>query len=121
MSIHSNNGLLRANINLYISSLRRCIYAMHASYAAVYNCFALKVGHFKPFSNFGEFFFSNGRIFNKKNTTIFYYFFQFRSYINLSWGHVRPHIKFGPDWVSRLDVYWLQTNKQKDRQVKYID
>ena len=34
------------------------------------------------------------------------------------------HKKFGPDRFSRFDVYWIQTNKQTDRQAKpnlYID
>ena len=26
------------------------------------------------------------------------------------------HKKFGPDRFSRFDVYWMQTNKQTDRQ-----
>ena len=26
------------------------------------------------------------------------------------------HKKFGPDRFSRFDVYWIQTNKQTDRQ-----
>ena len=30
----------------------------------------------------------------------------------LSLGHVRSHIKFGPDRFSRFDVYWIQTNRQ---------
>ena len=28
------------------------------------------------------------------------------------WGHVRHHKKFGRDWFSRFDVYWIQTVKQ---------
>jgi len=31
------------------------------------------------------------------------------------------HKKFGPDRFSRFDVYWIQTNKQTDRQAKFID
>ena len=34
--------------------------------------------------------------------------------------HVRSHTNFGPDRLSRFDVYQLQTNKQTDRQAKYI-
>ena len=30
------------------------------------------------------------------------------------------HKKFGPDRFSRFDVYWFQTNKQTDRQAKFI-
>ena len=30
------------------------------------------------------------------------------------------HKKFGPDRFSRFDVYWIQTNKQTDRQAKFI-
>ena len=40
--------------------------------------------------------------------------------INLPWGPLRPHTKFGPDRLSRFDVYWIQTNKQTDRQAKFI-
>ena len=31
-------------------------------------------------------------------------------FIHLSWGHVRSHIKFGPDRFSRFVVYRLQTS-----------
>ena len=31
------------------------------------------------------------------------------------------HKKFGPDQFSRFDVYWIQTNKQTNRQAKFID
>ena len=30
------------------------------------------------------------------------------------------HKKFGPDRFSRFDVYWIQTNRQTDRQAKFI-
>jgi len=30
------------------------------------------------------------------------------------------HKKFWPDRFSRFDVYWIQTNKQTDRQAKFI-
>ena len=30
------------------------------------------------------------------------------------------HKKFGPDRFSRFDVYWIQTNKQTNRQAKFI-
>ena len=30
------------------------------------------------------------------------------------------HKKFRPDRFSRFDVYWIQTNKQTDRQAKFI-
>ena len=43
---------------------------------------------------------------------------------NLPLVYVRSHTKFGPDWFSRFDVYWIQTNiqtnKQTDRQAKFI-
>ena len=35
--------------------------------------------------------------------------------------HVRSHIKFKPDRFSRFDVYWIQTNRQTDRQDKFIN
>ena len=31
------------------------------------------------------------------------------------------HKKFGPDWFSRFDIYWIQTNKQTDKPNLYID
>ena len=31
------------------------------------------------------------------------------------------HKKFGPDRFSRFDVYWIQTDRQTDRQAKFID
>ena len=40
-----------------------------------------------------------------------------RSSINLPWGHVRSHKKYGPDLFSRFDVYWSLTNSA-DRQVQ---
>ena len=50
--------------------------------------------------------------------------FLFLSFINLPCGHVISHKKFGPDRLSRFDVYWIQTNKQTpiqtDSQVKFI-
>ena len=36
------------------------------------------------------------------------------------WGHVRSHTKFVPDRFSRCDVYWIQTNKQTDRQTSKV-
>ena len=40
-----------------------------------------------------------------------------KTFINLSWGHVMFHTKFGPDRISRFDVHWIhwkQTIKQID-------
>ena len=34
--------------------------------------------------------------------------------------NVMSHKKFGPDRFSRFDVYWIQTNRQTDRQAKLI-
>ena len=42
------------------------------------------------------------------------------SSINLPWGQARSYKKLGPDRFSRFDVYWIQTNKQTDRQAKFI-
>ena len=42
------------------------------------------------------------------------------SSINLPWDSVMSHKKFGPDRFSRFDVYWIQTNRQTDRQAKFI-
>ena len=49
--------------------------------------------------------------------------------IEICWRQIfiytRSHTKFGPDRLSRFDVYWIQTNKQTprqtDRQYIYID
>ena len=30
------------------------------------------------------------------------------------------HKKIGPDQFSRFDVYWIQTDRQTDRQAKFI-
>ena len=49
---------------------------------------------------------------------IFHSFFS--SFINLPWCHVRFHTKFGPDWFSRFDVNWIQTNRHPCRQAKFI-
>ena len=48
-------------------------------------------------------------------------FLKIPSFINFPCGHVRSHPKFGTDWFSRFDVHWIQTDKQRDRQAKYID
>ena len=37
---------------------------------------------------------------------------KFLSFINLTWGLVRSHTKFGLDGFRRFDVYWTQTNRQ---------
>ena len=47
-------------------------------------------------------------------------FLKIWSSINLPWDHVMSHKKFGPDRFSRFDVYWIQTNRQTDRQAKFI-
>ena len=31
-----------------------------------------------------------------------------------------PHKKFGPDRFSRFDVYWIKTDRQTNRQAKFI-
>ena len=36
--------------------------------------------------------------------------------INLPWGHMRSHSKFGPDRYGRFDLCCLQTNRQTDKQ-----
>ena len=36
------------------------------------------------------------------------------------WSRDVPQ-KNGPDRFSHFDVYWIQTNKQTDRQAKFID
>ena len=41
--------------------------------------------------------------------------------INLPLGHMMSHTKFWPDRFSRFYVYWIQTNKQTDKQSIYID
>ena len=42
-------------------------------------------------------------------------FLKILSSINLPWGHVRSHKKFGPDRFSRFGVYWIQTSKQTSK------
>ena len=37
--------------------------------------------------------------------------------MNLPCGHMMSHKKFGPDWFSRFDVYWIHTDKSN----LYID
>ena len=32
-----------------------------------------------------------------------------------SLDHVRSHTQIGPDFFSRFDVYWIQTDNQRDR------
>ena len=50
---------------------------------------------------------------------------KFLSFINLPCGHVMSHKKFGSDRFSRFDVYWIQTdrqtNKQTDKPNLYIE
>ena len=41
--------------------------------------------------------------------------------INLSWGHASSHKKFCPDRFSRFDIYWIQTDRQTDKQNLKID
>ena len=43
-------------------------------------------------------------------------FLKILSFINLPWDHVMSHKKFGLDRFSRFDVYWIQTDKQTNRQ-----
>ena len=45
-------------------------------------------------------------------------FLKIRSSINFPWGHMRSHNKFGPDWFSRFDVYWIK--KKTDRQTSKV-
>ena len=35
--------------------------------------------------------------------------------------NLRSHKKFRPDWLSRFDVYWIQTNRHPYRLNLYID
>ena len=46
-------------------------------------------------------------------------FLKIFSSINLPRDHMMSHKKFGPDRFSRFDVYWVQTDKQTDRQAKF--
>ena len=57
---------------------------------------------------------------NQKSALIFE-IFTIHKVINLPWGHVRSHTKFGLDGLFRFDVYWIQTNKQTDKQSIHID
>ena len=48
-------------------------------------------------------------------------FWKIRLSINLPWGHVMSHKKFGLDRFSRCDVYWIQIDKQTDKQSILIE
>jgi len=37
----------------------------------------------------------------------------FWSFVNLPWGYVRSHTKFGSDRFSWFEVYWIQTNNKQ--------
>ena len=54
--------------------------------------------------------------------SIFFYgkFLKFLSSKNLPWGHVRPQTKYGPDRLSRFDVY-EQILRQTNKVYIYID
>ena len=67
----------------------------------------------------------NSRIFKifknfTKIKTFKHKFLKFWSFIKLPWGHVMSYTKLGPDRFSRYDVYWIQANRQTDRQAKFI-
>ena len=68
----------------------------------------------KKFANF-IIFFAHFQNFTKK--TFKHKFFKFWSFINLSWGHVGSHTKFGPDRFSRFDVYWIQTYRHPSQNI----
>ena len=59
---------------------------------------------------FGEFTFFHGfsKLY-KKNLDMN---FRNSEHSYLPWGHFRCHTKFGPDRFSRLNVYWIQRNRQ---------
>ena len=41
--------------------------------------------------------------------------------MKLPWGHVISHKKIGPERFSRFEVHWIQTDRQTDRQAKFIN
>ena len=45
-------------------------------------------------------------------------FWKFWSCIDHSWGYVRSYTKRGPNRFSRVDVYWIQTNRQTSKVYK---
>ena len=51
-----------------------------------------------------------------KNLKFWWHFLEFWVSINFLWCHVRPHKKFGPDRFSRFYVYWIQMERQADKQ-----
>ena len=57
-------------------------------------------------------FFAHFQNFTKKNKLL-----DTNLFINLPWGHVKSHTKFGPDRFSRFDFIGY---KQTNRQAKYI-
>jgi len=67
--------------------------------------------------------------FIKKNSWIFktncksnFVGVKFKNFENLLIFHrdLRYHTKFGPDQLSRFDIYWIKTDKQTNRLAKYI-
>ena len=77
--------------------------------------FTFKNKEEKIFADFKEFKF----FFKLKPFKTHFYFIL--SFINLPCGHVMSHKKFGPDRFSRFDVYWIQINRQTDRQAKFYN
>ena len=53
--------------------------------------------------------------FNEHRILIGDKYLKFLSFINLPWGPYMSYKKFGPDRLSRFDVYWIQTKKQTPR------
>ena len=72
----------------------------------------------KKFADFIIFFHAFSKFYKIKKLLI--QIFEILSFINLPWGHERCHKKCGPDRFSRVDVYWIQTNRQTPRQAKFI-
>ena len=54
----------------------------------------------------------NLKFFTKLKTFKTHFFLIFIIHKQLPCGHVMSHKNFGPDRLSRFDVYWTQTNRQ---------
>ena len=71
-------------------------------------CKQITKKNFADFQNFQKSNFDRGK------------FLKILSFINFPWDHMMSHKKFGPDRFSRFDVYWIQTDKQTNKQTSQI-
>ena len=103
---------------------RLCIWGtLHPSTILTFNCgficehlpFVQYKTKIKKIGDFIIFFHAFSNFYKNKqllNTNIFIKVWWF---INLPWGHLRSHNFFLPDWFSRFDNFWAQTNRQTEK------